>query len=347
MATLESRIDRLAPVPASAMQNAFWSDYQIGDMGPTHHTFINLRFQGKLDVDAMLAAYQTMIVRHPVLTVRFTVMDGKLFQVPMPEASSPLPIRAAKAGPGGPSDMPEVRDLIGAPFDLESDSPCRSCLFSLGAEDWLLVIVIHHIAMDRASAHVMCTDLATAYNRAVNAVQDASPAELEAETGFFEYAERETESPDDVAYWHSVFATGLETMQLPASLRPAPSAGNDGPSWEMGTTTDVVVPALRRRLSALARTRRTTVFSLITTALRVLLYRYGNDGRIAIVTSANTRPAGSEAVGPFVAIVPVVAEINRDWDIATAVAEVTAAARGAFLRGSRRCSATTHSGKFQ
>ncbi len=67
------------------------------------------------------------------------------------------------------SEMPQAMSrLLARPFDVTSEVPVRISLFSLGDDEWVLAVVIHHIGADGSSLTPLARDLMNAYAARTN-----------------------------------------------------------------------------------------------------------------------------------------------------------------------------------
>ncbi len=107
------------------------------------------RIGGELDVEALGAALDDVIARHESLRTIFPDIDGVPFQQ----------VLAARAGMwrrGGAAvvSLPEqdvaaeLVALAGYRFDLSAEIPIRAQIYSVGPEQYVVGIVVHHIAFD-------------------------------------------------------------------------------------------------------------------------------------------------------------------------------------------------------
>src|SRR5690606_25425044 len=126
-----------------------------------NHPFV-LRLTGELDVAALRAAVRDLVIRHEALrTVFVEDTSGRPYQhiVPVDELALDVPVVAVE--PDAAEEA--VSRFAVEPFDLAAEIPLRAALLRLGAEEHLLVLVIHHIAVDGESLAPLARDLAAAY----------------------------------------------------------------------------------------------------------------------------------------------------------------------------------------
>ena len=141
--------ERPEVVPLSYAQSRLWFLNQFEDGVATYNMPTAFRIRGPLDVEALGAALDDVIARHESLRTRFPDMDGVPFQ-------EVLPARAGMWLHGGAAvvSLPEqevageLAALAGYRFDLSADIPIRAQVYSVGPEQHVVGIVVHHIAFD-------------------------------------------------------------------------------------------------------------------------------------------------------------------------------------------------------
>ena len=192
-----------------------------------------------------------------------------------------------------------------ASFDLANAIPLRTTLFVLGATQHVLLLVIHHIAVDGGSLAVLARDLATAYAaRHAGAMPDwaALPVQYADYTLWQQRvlgAETDADSriSSQVAFWRDTLRDLPEELALPTD-HPRPAVA--------GYRGDIVPfrigPDLHRRLLTLARDNQASLFMVLQAGLATLMTRLGcgTDIPIGSPTAGRTDHALDDLIGCFV-----------------------------------------------
>ncbi|MFE2168028.1 amino acid adenylation domain-containing protein, partial [Streptomyces sp. NPDC059447] len=148
--------------PLSFSQQRQWFlNRRQGRTDGSYNSAMAFRLTGKLDTDALQAALLDLTARHEVLRTVIPERDGvPSLRVLDPAAGAPVV--------GTVSVFTDQLDTALAAeadrgFDLTEETPLRVRLFPAGADSYVLLIVLHHIAFDGWSMEPLLDDLATAY----------------------------------------------------------------------------------------------------------------------------------------------------------------------------------------
>ncbi|MFH8388032.1 condensation domain-containing protein, partial [Kitasatospora sp. NPDC018058] len=138
-----------------------WFLHGLGGQSATYNIPMVMRLAGELDREALRAALNDVVERHESLRTLFPEVDG----VPRQEV---LGVAAAGVGISVvPTTEAELEEALAAAaaggFDLASDLPLRVTLFVLSPTEYVLSLVLHHIAADGWSFAPLSRDLAQAY----------------------------------------------------------------------------------------------------------------------------------------------------------------------------------------
>ena len=199
----------------------------------------------------------------------------------------------------------ELAALAGYRFDLSAEIPIRAQIYSLGPEQYVVGIVVHHIAFDAWSIAPMTRDVGEAYRarRQGRAPQWASlPVQYVDYTLWQrELLEQESE-PDSViagqlAYWRQQLADLPEVVSLPTDRPRPPVPSYRGDSVEMR-----IDPQLWAGVKAVAAAHNATTSMVLQAVMAVLLHRVGVGEDVVMGTPIAGRldQALDELVGFFV-----------------------------------------------
>ncbi|MFI5525189.1 amino acid adenylation domain-containing protein [Streptomyces platensis] len=263
--------------PLSFAQWRLWFVGQFDGPSAVYNVPLVLRLSGALDVGALEAALTDVVGRHESLRTVFPVVDGEPVQRVVPEDEVALPVVWTAAG------ADEVAALVAAEaaghvFDLAAEIPVRVRGYSVGPDERVLMLLVHHIACDGWSMGMLGRDLAVAYA----ARRDGTaPGWDELPVQYADYTMWQREllgSEDDPgsvlvrqsAFWRQALAGLPQELALPFD-RPRPAAAS-----HRGAEVPVVIDAdVHTRIEELARLAGVTPFMVVQAVLAVLLSRLG------------------------------------------------------------------------
>ncbi|MEV6073078.1 amino acid adenylation domain-containing protein [Nocardia sp. NPDC052001] len=269
--------------PLSIPQQRMWFLARLDPDSPAHNIPVALRLTGELNTAAMESAMRDVLDRHEVLRTVYPEHDGAGYQHIVPASQVPLdltPVEVASAGVAA-----ELTALAGKGFDVVREVPLRARLYRVAEGEFVLAVVIHHIAADGFSLAPLTRDLMTAYGARLHG---GAPTWTPLPVQYADFAiwQRESlgvatdpESPlaSQLGYWRDALAAAPSLLDLPSD-RPRPLvASNRGAAhrFEMDAH-------LHRALEQLARDHGASLFMVVHAALAVLLTRLSRTDDVVI-----------------------------------------------------------------
>ncbi|HET8641749.1 MAG TPA: amino acid adenylation domain-containing protein, partial [Pseudonocardiaceae bacterium] len=252
--------------PASrAQQRLYFLQRLLGDE-PTYVIPLFFAITGRLDVAALSAAIGDVVDRHEALRTHFAVEGDTLVQVIEPHAE---PSWRVDAGTGVAAWMAAE---TGRPFDLDGGPLFRAALLRRGADDFVLVLAMHHIVADGWSVAVLLRDLQAAYR--ARAIGGDGPAEPRLQYADFSSWQDKwlagSAAARQLRYWGDALGGELPVLRLPADRPRRPGVpATAGDSHPFALPVGAV-----RELAALCRAEGCTLFAGLLSAFAVLLHRY-------------------------------------------------------------------------
>ncbi len=199
----------------------------------------------------------------------------------------------------------ELVALAGYRFDLSAEIPIRAQIYAVGPEQYVVGIVVHHIAFDGWSLAPMVRDMGEAY-RARR--QGRAPGWAPLAVQYADYTLWQQEwlgaesDPDSViagqlAYWRQELADLPEVVSLPADRArpPVPSYRGDGVELRID-------PPVWAGVKAVAAAHNATASMVLQAVMAVVLHRVGAGEDVAMGTPIAGRldAALDDLVGFFV-----------------------------------------------
>jgi amino acid adenylation domain-containing protein len=173
------------------------------------------------------------------------------------------------------------------PFDLTTAPMIRTSLLHLDADDYTLLLTMHHIASDGWSMGVLVAEFAACYAALTQGEQPDLPT---LPIQYVDYAawQREWLQGDvlkqQLTFWSEQLDGCPPLLELPTD-RPRPAIQSDH-----GATKDFMLPGeLSTQITALSQREGATLFMTLLAAFQVLLARYSGQDDIVVGTPIANR----------------------------------------------------------
>jgi amino acid adenylation domain-containing protein/non-ribosomal peptide synthase protein (TIGR01720 family) len=273
----------LYPLSFAQERMCFFETFESGTNA--YNVASAVRLRGRLDVGALEASFTEILRRHEVLRAVFQNVDTGSVQSITPSHPMTLPVTDLRALPEESREAEALRrgtEEASAPFDLAQGPLLRAHLLQLDADDFVLLLTMHHIASDAWSINVLVREMAALYP-AFSAGHPSPLAELPVQYADFANWQRERMRGDalagGLAYWRRQL-DGANTILNLQTDRPRPSAqGFRGAKQTLNLS-----PELAYTLKELGREENATLFMTLLAAFQTLLHRY--TGQTDILTGA-------------------------------------------------------------
>ncbi|TFI41539.1 amino acid adenylation domain-containing protein [Rhodococcus sp. 1R11] len=283
--------ERPDSVPLSMAQQRMWFLNRFEPESAAYNLPIVIRLSGRLNVAALEAAARDIVARHETLRTVYPEGSSGPSQVVLPVAESFVWHGVEPTDDVGV--MNRVLQIVGEGFDVTSVVPVRVELLRVRPDEFVFVLVVHHISADGSSMAPLARDLMVAYAaRAEGEVPSWRPLPVQ----YIDYTlwQREvlgTESDDSslmskqLTFWKDALADAPDQLKLPTD-RPRPTVQSyAGARLQFAIDAD-----LHRSLEALGRRHNASLFMVLHAAYVVLLARVAAVDDVVIATPVAGRP---------------------------------------------------------
>ncbi|MDX6694359.1 MAG: hypothetical protein QOF02_1962 [Blastocatellia bacterium] len=304
-----STADEQRAQPLSAGQQALWFLHQLAPESPAYNIANAVRIRAALDVAALRRAMQALVDRHGMLRTTFTAVDGQPLQ--RAHASMQVCFEVEDAATMSEAAFNELlAEASRAPFNLEQGPLLRVKVFERAAQEYIVLLVLHHILADFWSLSVLLHELAGLYEAEEKGTSlSLPPLRLQ----YTDYARSQQSMLSSAtgeklrSYWERKLAGELPALNLPIDhpRPPVQTFRGASHSFKLGKEAG-------RRLKELGQAQGATLYMTLLAALQVLLYRYTgqDDLLVGSPTAGRWRADFAPLVGYFVN--PVVMRANLE-----------------------------------
>ena len=273
-------------LPLSWAQQRLWFLDQLEPGSPAYNISWTVRLRGRLDVDALTAAFNSVLGRHETLRTVFPAADGEARQRILDEAV--VQIRRIDArGMADEQLRAKLGELAGWRFSLADELLIRPALLQIADDEHILLVVVHHIVADGASMRILFRELAAFYEADAGEQPDNLPA-LPVQYADYAVWQRSWLDSNELdrqsSYWQQQLAGLPPLLELPTD-RPRAAAMR-----YRGAAVLRVLPAeLAADLRQLSRDNGCTLFMTMLSVFYVLLMRYSGREDLVVGTPLGGR----------------------------------------------------------
>ena len=273
------------------------------------------RISGPLDIDRLEEALAAVVNRHEALRTTLHYQAHDLYQVPLP------PPGKFTLGRAEPDDGESARRFFAGRFDLSRDLMIRALIAKEAPDRHLLLLMVHHAAVDGYSVGILQRDLSRAYGLAFGETTNVQP--------FREYVLRQ----DDLQPLADRRAEEVAELVRAVPMRNARLSGSaraERPEfYRIAVGTE-----LSDTVAESARLGGTTSFTIFRAACEIVMASWGGERFARLGFSAENRTDADfvETVGFFANIVPMVAQVDANESLGGYLAAASVATRAALGR---------------
>ncbi|MDJ0903964.1 MAG: amino acid adenylation domain-containing protein, partial [Xenococcus sp. MO_188.B8] len=298
-----SKVSRPAKLPLSFAAARLWFMEQLNPNTSAYNMPIVIRLQGALNIAALEKSFNAIIARHEILRTAFRIEAGEPVQVIIPHLTLPLKkVNLTQPSSDSPANQIQkwAETEASQSFDLTKAPLLRATLLELGARDYVLSLVIHHIIFDAWSTDVLIRELSLLYP-SFCAGKPSPLGDLPFQYADFALWQRqclsEAKLAPQMAYWKKQLGDNLVPLQLPGDHPRPPIPSFQGKRYPLK-----ISASLTEQLNILSQQQGITLFMTLLAVFKILLYRYSSQESISVGTAIAGRnhPDLKPLIGCFV-----------------------------------------------
>jgi amino acid adenylation domain-containing protein len=330
--TSPTRVSREQPLPLSFSQQRLWFLDQLNPGNSAYNLAHAMKIDGALDLSALRQSLDAIVARHEILRTRFVEIDGTAFQkIDLPEAIdwryvdlSHLPVEEREQEANALLETQSRR-----PFHLATGPLFRALVMQSAADEFMLLLTMHHILSDGWSAHILMRELSACYEAFADR---RKPSLNELRIQYADYAVWQRDSATNkldsqLAYWKQQLADAPPVLNLPTD-HPRTNAQTD----RGGKVTVHLPRQLSDNIRKFAREHRATLFMALLAVFDCMLATYcGSDDIVLGSPVAGRDGLDTELlVGFFVNTLALRTKVSADLTVRELIERVRQTALTAF-----------------
>ena len=269
---------------ASYPQRGLWFLEQLSPGTSVYNVRWGIRLSSDVDVARLEWSINEIVRRHDSLRTAFRAVDGEPVQVVLSEMRVPLLVTdlGQLAEPEREGEAFRIAmEEADKPFNLAQWPLLRTNLLRMGAEDYILLVTLHHIVCDFWSLQVFQDELSTFYETCSAGEPSPLPQLPIQYAAFAEWQQRLLHKPIGQAH--------LDYWKKQLADVPSLDLWTDWPRPEFstfeGAAYDFDLPApLHKALLRLSRQENVTLFMTMLAVYQTLIHRYTGQDDIVVGT---------------------------------------------------------------
>lgn len=282
--------DRGTPAPLSFPQQRLWFLDHLAPGNPTYNAVVGFRLHGPLDPPRLARAFTVVAGRHEVVRTVFRATDGLPHQHVLDDWELPLPLVDLRGHEPEGRDAELERLMREEPrrsYDLAHDLMMRLLLVRLDADEWVLLLMEHHIAFDGWSDEILCAEVAEVYTALGEGRAPELPT-LPVQYGDFAAWQRTSLSDSQLdrlrGFWRGYLSGAPAPLPLPLDRPRPPVQTHEGARVDIALGREVLDP-----LTALCRRESATPYMVLLSLFGALLHRWAGVSDVCVGTPIANR----------------------------------------------------------
>ncbi|MCZ6666420.1 MAG: amino acid adenylation domain-containing protein, partial [Gammaproteobacteria bacterium] len=271
------RGDPSSPGPLAPVERRLWVLEQLEAEKTAYNLVHCYKLRGSVDRSALSQALDTVVERHEVLRSRFEMNGGQLCRSIGGETTWPLAYHVIEELPRERREdaaFRRIRNEARRVYNLQTGPLFRASLYSLGAEDHLLAISMHHIVTDEVSWRLLMQEIGAVYSASLAGETPDLPVLPIQYADYARWRNEQIQSAqhqEQLAYWCTQLAGAPQMLSLPFDRPPVNDSPGRGERFEHHCTRP-----LYEDIAAIGQSANATAFMTFLAAFKVFLLRHTN-----------------------------------------------------------------------
>ncbi|KAL8701333.1 MAG: hypothetical protein Q9224_000549, partial [Gallowayella concinna] len=302
-------IKRPQEIPMSTFQRRLWFAHNLNEDKTMLNFPVIFRLRGQPVTAILQRALLEMQRRNESLRTAYFEGDNFAEQKPVDDIGVHLEYHdfSLTESPLNHLDQYEL-DSCKQEINIEDGEVFKAALAKLGETEYALILVFHHIAIDRGSSKSFLGQLTSIYDAIRNGKDLSSvPSPKIQYTDFSIWHNAQLQSQgleSEIKFWKEKFAGASGSSKLLPFAKSKRPPQNDNKRASHKVTLDL---QMLNRMKRVCSRMGTTPFQFLLTAFRSFLYRYTEERDVTILMIDGNRPHPDleDVLGFFVNMIPL------------------------------------------
>ncbi|WP_040496710.1 non-ribosomal peptide synthetase, partial [Fulvivirga imtechensis] len=297
----------------SNAQRRIWILEQLDQSSLAYNEFEIYELEGDLSVSFLDQSLKSVIRKHEILRTTFIDINGEPKQVVHPEEDNRFELIYEDLRSENDPDAivrASVSEEVSTPIDLKNGPLLRAKVYQTTDDNYIFLIVIHHIISDGWSGQILVRELLDVYNClfAGKALPHTEPG-----IQYKDYVYWKNEHIHSGAlephrrYWQNCFKDDIPVIDLPLDFRRPKLKAYRGNTLSFSFDAGFL-----KRANRFGKKYNASKFMIFLAALKVLLYRYTAQNDIIIGTPVAGREHADleQQLGLYINLLPLRSQID-------------------------------------
>ena len=270
-------------LPVSFFQERHLMYHRLSPEDFQEHVRHVFHIRGQLDLSVLEMSLAEIQRRHSIFRTIYPESSGYC-QVILPTTSSCLSFKEL----GHAIDwQQQAKDTYKKPFDLSQDVSIRCEVLQLADQEYILSLIIHHIAYDFHSEKILFRELETCYAAFLKGshIQLPPPKSQYKDFAVWQRQHKNSEAwLRQAKWWLHTLPGNPPTLKLPPDIPTPVSKGVADRYVEQ-----YLPPELANRLTSFSKQNKISLFALLFSVLNVLIHKITRETDIVIGVLVSSR----------------------------------------------------------
>jgi hypothetical protein len=273
-------------LPVSFFQERHLMYHRLSPEDFQEHVRYVFHIRGQLDLSALERSLAEIQRRHSIFRTIYPE-SSDYYQVILPTTSSCLSFKDLRQASSAVDWQQQAKDTYKKPFDLSQDVSIRCEVLQLAEQEYILSLIIHHIAYDFHSENILFRELETCYAAFLKGSDIQLPLPKSQYKDFAVWQRQHKNSEAwlrQAEWWLQTLPINPPVLKLPPDI-PTPISKGVADRY----VEQYLPPELANRLTSFSKKNQVSLFVLLFSALNALIHEITGETDIVIGVLVSSR----------------------------------------------------------